>query len=62
MRQAAENGPQLRSRVGRILTVAQGYASGLASPAALLDGRFEQPDVIPSSATSIFRLMINETS
>ena len=41
--QAAEKVLQLRSRVAKILDVALGYASGFGSPAASLDGLFEQP-------------------
>ena len=37
--------PQLRSRLIKILNVAQGYACGFASPAALLDDLFEHPAV-----------------
>ena len=40
---AAEKGPQLRSRFAKILNVPRRYASGFDSPAALLDGLFEQP-------------------
>jgi len=41
--QVAEKVRQLRSRLIEILNVPQGYASGFDSPAALLDGLFEQP-------------------
>lgn len=44
--QIVENGPQLRSRLNKILNVPRGYASGFVSPAALLDARFEQ-SVLP---------------
>jgi hypothetical protein len=43
--QDVEKGPQLRSRLIKILNVAQGYACGFASPAAFLDGLFEHPVV-----------------
>jgi hypothetical protein len=50
-RQAAEKARHLRSQLDKILNVARGYASGFLSPAALLDGLFEQsaPEVTPSS-------------
>jgi hypothetical protein len=42
--QAAEKGPQLRSRLVTILNLPRGYASGSDSPAASLDDDlFEQP-------------------
>ena len=42
---------QLRSRLGQSLNVAQGYASGLFSAAALLDRRFEHHGVISDIRT-----------
>jgi hypothetical protein len=41
----AENGPPPRSRLIKIFNVPLGYASGFASPAALLESRFEHPSL-----------------
>jgi hypothetical protein len=40
---AAENAPQLRSRLVQVLNVAQGYASGLDFTCGLVGCPFEQP-------------------
>jgi hypothetical protein len=49
----AEKGQQLRSQLAKVLNVAQSYASGFDSLAALLDDLFERPSIFDISILKI---------